>query len=447
MNAVTRFLSAFRALSASRVGLFTAVLLAWHGLAPLTGSADTTSTVLAADFVTYIQDKTLTVAYKATKFAQFGVKGKLPNKSSKTFQYTRYERLPLPQSAIVEGVTPASTTMSITTVTATVDQWGQVVVITDIAELVVKHPVVQKAMTLLGLAAAELRDREIQKVLQAGTNIQIANGKAGRANLLATDVVTTNEMRKTVANLRNNGALPASEDSLRGIIDPSVEMDMTADPTWVAAGQYSNIKALYMGEVGQWMGTRFVRSNFVATLTGLALAASSTTTVGGSIATGVQVFSVVTAVDNNTGFETQVTQQTSSTTGAGSTNKVTIAIPATAGFTYNVYAGTVSGTLFLSSIGNLPSTNADILTVPVAGNLAPAPPATGVVVHFTWIMGEEGFAVVDLDGMSLQTYATPKGSTDSDPLQQRRKVGWKMAFKSVICNNNYLRRIESGSAF
>jgi hypothetical protein len=303
------------------------------------------------------------------------------------------------------------------------------------------------AMELLGKAAAETRDREVQKTLLAGTNVQFANGKAARANLLATDTMSTQEVRKMTANLRNGGAISQGDDELLGILDPSVEMDVSADPTWIAAQQYSNIKALYNGEAGAWLGVRWTRSNFLLVQTGSALVASSTTTVGGSIATGLTVFNLVTEVDNLAGFETVIHQQTSSVTGAGSTNKLTVTMPATAGVTYNVYAGLVSGTLFLSSSGNAPSAVVDILTVPVAGQLAPAPPATGVAVHVSWVFGNEAFSLVNLDGMSLQTYATPKASSDSDPLQQRRKVGWKMAFKAVICNNAFFRRLESGSAF
>ena len=38
-------------------------------------------------------------------------------------------------------------------------------------------------------------------------------------------------------------------------------------------------------------------------------------------------------------------------------------------------------------------------------------------------------------------------STDSDPLEQRRKIGWKIMFNAVICNQNFMRRIECGSAY
>src|SRR5262245_38698389 len=122
------------------VGLATALSLAWHGLAPIAGGApgfSTAGTTFASDFVTYIADKTLMLAEKALRMEQLADKAQLPRRSSTTFQYTRYERVPLPQSTLVEGITPTETQMSITTVTAQVQQWGQVVILTDVAELVV----------------------------------------------------------------------------------------------------------------------------------------------------------------------------------------------------------------------------------------------------------------------------------------------------------------------
>jgi hypothetical protein len=60
-------------------------------------------------------------------------------------------------------------------------------------------------------------------------------------------------------------------------------------------------------------------------------------------------------------------------------------------------------------------------------------------------LGKEAFAVPEL--MSLQTFLTPKAASDSDPLVQRRKASWKVMFKAVICNENFLARIESASNY
>ena len=47
--------------------------------------------------------------------------------------------------------------------------------------------------------------------------------------------------------------------------------------------------------------------------------------------------------------------------------------------------------------------------------------------------------------MSLQTFVTPKGSSDSDPLAQRRKVGAKYMRKSFILDNDFIERFETSS--
>jgi N4-gp56 family major capsid protein len=45
---------------------------------------------------------------------------------------------------------------------------------------------------------------------------------------------------------------------------------------------------------------------------------------------------------------------------------------------------------------------------------------------------------------SLQTYVTPAVASDSDPLAQRRKVGAKVAFGSIILQQDAMLRIETG---
>jgi N4-gp56 family major capsid protein len=45
---------------------------------------------------------------------------------------------------------------------------------------------------------------------------------------------------------------------------------------------------------------------------------------------------------------------------------------------------------------------------------------------------------------SLQTYLTPAVASDSDPLAQRRKVGAKVAFGSIILQQDAMIRIETG---
>lgn len=70
--------------------------------------------------------------------------------------------------------------------------------------------------------------------------------------------------------------------------------------------------------------------------------------------------------------------------------------------------------------------------------------ASTATVHTSYLFGKDAFAVTDLQ--SLQMYKEGPGGV-SDPLHQKMTLGWKVGFKSVILNNNYMTRLESASAF
>jgi N4-gp56 family major capsid protein len=224
------------------------------------------------DAVTFIAKKTLSIAMKNVVMYNLGDKAKLDSGNSKTFQYTRYDRLALPLVALTDGVTPSQTTMSISRVQATADQWGAYVNLSDVAELTIAHPVMAKAIDLQGYQSAETIDREIILVLLAGTSVAFPGSVTKRSSLssTSTDVVTTDLVRKVVAGLRHLGAMPYEGSDFVGAIDPFVSMDISKDTTFVNAASYSNIKVLQNGEVGKWMGTRWMESNAIPILSGAA---------------------------------------------------------------------------------------------------------------------------------------------------------------------------------
>jgi len=67
-----------------------------------------------------------------------------------------------------------------------------------------------------------------------------------------------------------------------------------------------------------------------------------------------------------------------------------------------------------------------------------------VTVYPTYVMWKGAYGVANLQ--SMKTYITPRSATDSDPLAQRVKVGCKIAFNSIILQQDALIRIESASA-
>lgn len=393
----------------------------------------------------YIAAKTLMRIKRDVIVANLGRKEKLPHRFSRTFQFTRYEKLNLPQTPLTEGVTPSGTAMSITTVQAVMDQFGDVVTLSDIAQITAKHPALQQAIELIGEQSAELIDREVIKVLLTNTNVAFPGAATSRVTLGAADVLDTATIQGVTARLRKQGARSVTGRMFWGLMDPQVEQDVMSDSTFVDAASRSNITALFNGEVGVWFGTRWLTSNLLPTVSRLAdPVTAASVTAGGTLAVSTTHYIKVVKVDDALGFDVAVTQEVSQATGAGD-NSIQVTMPADTGATYKVYVSDTSGNLFLSSEANAPSAVVDILSLPASGEAPIAEPAVGVEVHAAWVMGMEAFAIPELQ--SLQTYITPASASDSDPLVQRRKVGWKVNFKPVILNDLFLERIECASAF
>jgi len=405
----------------------------------------------------HIAEELLLINEKAVIFQQLGEKAKMPEGEAKTFQYSRYNRINLPLQTLTEGTPPASSDLSLSTVQAVADQWGAYVVISDIAQLTIKHPLLGVAMELLGYNSAELVDREIINVLLDGTSITYGGAATSRAGLtaVATDSLTDAVCQKVVSRLRTRGAHRYEGAHYVGVIDPSMEQDVSQadNSAFVNASAYGNIKALFNGEIGQWRGVRWMVSNLIPTLEGLA-AATFASPAGGTFA-GANYRLVLAAYDVETGFLKSLTQNTAVAVTAS--DKLTITTPNVSSEIYKIFIGIAAGaaadimyvgletTVGSAHIG--PNVAAEILAPPTSGSSIAGSdiPATAKKVHFGWVLGKQAYASVDL--MNLKAYVSKPMATTVDPLVQQRTVGYKLMFKPVIQNENFMERIEVLSEF
>jgi N4-gp56 family major capsid protein len=424
----------------------------------------TTASLSPGVLAVYMMDELLDRAEKDTVFWDLCEKSEVPKGSGKTVQFTRYERLPLPEAPLEESVTPAATPITLSTVNAVLDQWGAVVSMSDVVVLVIKHPLVQQARELLTLQHNELVDREVQVVAMGSTNIYFAGNLTSRASLTAGSVITTDDVRRMVARMRSNGAPTYTKGMYKGVVDPFVEMDISKDSTFQLAGVYSQVETLRDAVIGRWMGVEWSRSNGIPVLTLMNAAwatASAVAVPAGGTGFASPVRTVVTRMAPQTGFETQIGVETLTTPGAASGLQVQINAAAPSG-TYRVYSTLENGAVGTATLqvrvkhtlgnndavvlvkGGAPTTgNAFVVTGsgPVA---PPAPPAT-VNVHISYVMGRGYLGATTLD--ALKTYIVPASASESDPLAQRTKAGWKQMFKALVLNPDFGTRTESASAF
>jgi N4-gp56 family major capsid protein len=296
---------------------------------------------IGASLITYLSAQLLEVAELNMVLDQFGDKQPLPSNSSKTIRFVREEKLSVSATPtqLSEGIAPDAVGITLNQFEATAEQYGNVVRISDLAELTAKHPVVQRTIYMLGLQAAETYDQLIFTVLDAATNNYRPNARAGDTSLIGSDVLSFNDLIELQALMQDNGARVMDGGQYVLVTPPQAYATLLKDPDYKASVQFAKPDAIWRGEVQSLGGFRIVMSN----APGFAATAQA---------------------------------------GSGQSSKV-----------YSSFA-----------------------------------------------IGRFAYQITDLQNLQMYVVA-PGGHTD--PLQQSRKMGWKFAFKSIITNQNWLRRVRS----
>lgn len=434
---------------------------------------------LANDIELHIRDSVLRIAQRQLVAYQFGQPLKIEKNTGITYTAIRYERLPLPFAPLSEGVAAAGQAITIAQVSAQAQQWGDLVRVTDVGDMTIKHPLFKQAMRLIGIQQPETIERNVLNILMTGTQVNYANSKTTRANLLATDVMTPVEISKIVGALETfgaptfngderidmkvdaNAATKASRPTTAtphyvALIHPLVIQDLRQNTTIVTAWSYSDLNRLYNNDLGEWGGARFCKTNMMPYWVGVAQVNGAASTTGGALATATY-FIQVTGSPSATSVEQRIYQVSASLAVTGPSGSISLVLPVLTGYTFSVYIGTSTTptNLALSSsgpaIGPLAGQAAQLVngsSVVITGigvaQTPPAAPATGVTVFPTMFFGTDAFGQVLLDDVKYQYL---QNADKSDPMNQTRVVSWKMMYGTIILNNAYMARTESGSAF
>ncbi len=190
---------------------------------------------------------------------QFAQKRPIPKNGGKKIEFRKFDSLPKALTPITEGVTPNGNKLNVTAITATVSQYGDYIVQSDVLELTALDNTILEATKLLGKQAGTTLDTIVRDIITAGTNAQYANGKT-RASLTKTDTLTVKEVKKAVAFLRAHNA-PTIGGYYVAIVHPYAAYDLMSDPEWIDAHKYAAPENLFEGEIGKVAGVRFVQSS------------------------------------------------------------------------------------------------------------------------------------------------------------------------------------------
>ena len=224
---------------------------------------------LSAEMKTFYDMTLIDEAQASLVHDQFGQKRPIPKNGGKTIEFRKFAALAKATTPLTEGVTPDGKGLTVTTITATVNQYGDYITQSDILELTSLDNTILEATKLLGRQAGLTLDTIVRNVLQSGTNVtycpKVASGGAetavtSRDALDNTCQLTVKVIQQVVAKLRAQNA-PTIGGKYVAIIHPYVAYDLMRDPEWIDAHKYAKPDNLYEGEIGEVAGVRFVQTS------------------------------------------------------------------------------------------------------------------------------------------------------------------------------------------
>ena len=233
-----------------------------------TTTTNETGNSLTAEMRTYYDDTLLDEAQPNLVHHQFGQKRPIPKGSGKKIQFRKFSSLPKALTALTEGVTPDGQTLNVTTIEATVVQYGAYVTLSDLLELTAVDPIIAETTKLNGDQAGKTLDTVVRNVLQAGTNVIYApktvsgalTPVTSRSGLDTTAVLTVDLIKRAAAMLKAQNAKPISGGYV-GIIHPYAAYDLMSDPAWIDVHKYAAPTEIFEGEIGKIGGVRFVETS------------------------------------------------------------------------------------------------------------------------------------------------------------------------------------------
>ena len=191
---------------------------------------------------------------------QFGQEENIPKGRGKTIEFRGFKPLPKALTPLTEGVTPDGTKMQMFTKRATLNQYGAYVPLTDLLELTALDPMILRAEDAIGQQAGETLDTITREVINAGTNVQYAEGQvSSRATLAGTMKLTVKALKLAVRTLKKKNA-PRIKGNYCAIINPDVAFDLTEDPEYKEQIKYTDNSAFKNGFLYRQWGIEFYES-------------------------------------------------------------------------------------------------------------------------------------------------------------------------------------------
>ena len=182
----------------------------------------------------------------------------LEGNAGKQVIFNRFSPLATAVTPLTEGTNPQLVTLTDTQVTVTLQEYGNSIQVTRLLGTVDIDDRDKEKIDVVAQNMGETLDALVRNALYAGnTALTIPTSTANTNATMQAQYIA-----QAVATLKENKALMYDGTfGWIGKIQPQSEYDLILTSTWQNAAAYSNVQALYAGEIGALYGVRFLVSN------------------------------------------------------------------------------------------------------------------------------------------------------------------------------------------
>jgi len=188
--------------------------------------------------------------------------------TSDEYSWRMYKDLPDTTDHLIEGVTPAGLKYSLVDFVTKVYQEGNYVPLTD---KMLKYGI-DKQLSISGKLLGKNAKNRMRSLLAAtcfnGLNVRYAQGQNSRANVLSnTKGITLADINAIKADFVRRGVEPVEGGKYIFLASPEVIADIKnldgVNKSWIDVEKYGDQSGIINGEVGTFLGFRFIETNIV----------------------------------------------------------------------------------------------------------------------------------------------------------------------------------------
>ena len=246
------------------------------------------TTSLTADMMTYYERVFLARAQYELILKEGGQMRTHSKYSGKTVNFTRYEPLAVSTTALAEASNPGASQITASTVAMTLSEYGNTVITSKLHELTSIDANFKEAIEVVGTNMGETLNALVKNELSSAT-VYFPNSR-NVSTVTTADTLNACACRGMTQTLEIAKARPYKDGFWIGKTVPQSKYTLIGDSTWVNAKTYSDVKDLYLGEMGELYQIRWLLNKDVASGNGNSGAAACSTVIYYSYVHGTDSF-------------------------------------------------------------------------------------------------------------------------------------------------------------